>query len=41
MKYGREIMKSFSGRVKSADSIYAKLVRKELSLDRKQPEKAK
>lgn len=33
MKYGREIMKSFSGRVKSADSIYAKLVRKELSLD--------
>ena len=33
MKYGREIMKSFRGRVKSADSIYAKLVRKELSLD--------
>lgn len=33
MKYGREIMKSFSGRVKSPESIYAKLVRKELSPD--------
>lgn len=33
MKYGREIMRGFSGRVKSPESIYAKLVRKELPTD--------
>ena len=32
-KYGREIMRSFSGRVKSPESIYAKLLRKELPTD--------
>ncbi len=33
MKYGREIMRSVSGRVKSPESIYAKLMRKELPAD--------
>lgn len=33
MKYGREIMRDFSGRVKSPESIYAKLVRKGLQTD--------
>ena len=32
-KYGREIMRSLSGRVKSPESIYAKLLRKELPTD--------
>lgn len=33
MRYGREIVKGFSGRVKAPESIYAKLERKEMPTD--------